>query len=194
VTSPTRDDVFDEGIERALRASEVAHRGQMRKGTDIPYVVHPIHVAIELARLGVDPLLIQAALLHDVVEDCKHAGWDGDRVGREFGPVVAGIVAELSEDKALTWEERKKAGIEHVAHMSDDARTVKAADKLHNLRSLAADLAAASDKSVIWARFRGGRDRTLELSRALVDALVKHVDPRLGQALRAAMTDVERAG
>jgi (p)ppGpp synthase/HD superfamily hydrolase len=194
VTSPTRDDVFDEGIERALRASEVAHRGQMRKGTDIPYVVHPIHVAIELARLGVDPLLIQAALLHDVVEDCTHAGWDGDRVGREFGPVVAGIVAELTEDKSLTWEERKRAGIEHVAHMSDDARTVKAADKLHNLRSLAADLAATSDKLVIWARFKGGRDRTIALSRALVEALAQHVHPRLSQALRAAMADVERAG
>jgi (p)ppGpp synthase/HD superfamily hydrolase len=194
VTTPHPDNVFDEGIERALRASEFAHRGQVRKGTDIPYVVHPIHVAIELARLGVDPLLIQAALLHDVVEDCTHAGWDGDRVGREFGPVVAGIVAELTEDKSLTWEERKRAGIEHVAHMSDDARTVKAADKLHNLRSLAADLAAASDKSVIWARFKGGRDRTVALSRALVEALAQHVDPRLGQALRAAMTDVERAG
>ncbi len=188
------DNVYDADIERALRASEVAHRGQTRKGTEIPYVVHPIHVAIELARLDVDPILIQAALLHDVVEDCKNAGWDGDRVGREFGPVVAGIVAELTEDKGLTWEERKLAGIAHVAHMSDDARTVKAADKLHNLRSLATDLAAASDKSAVWVRFTGGKEKTLELSGALVEALAAHVDPRLGRALRAAMSDVKSAG
>jgi (p)ppGpp synthase/HD superfamily hydrolase len=189
---PQSDRVFDAGIEQALRAAEAAHRGQVRKGTDVPYVLHPIHVAIELARLGVEPHLIQAALLHDVVEDCTHAGWDGDRVGREFGPIVAGIVAELTEDKSKTWEQRKLAGIEHVAHMSPDARTVKAADKLHNLRSLGADLDAASDASVVWKRFKGGHDKTVELSRALVEALAPRVDPRLGEALRAAMADVAR--
>src|SRR3954471_13293670 len=135
MAEPHSDRVFDAGIERALRASEAAHRGQVRKASDAPYVLHPIHVAIELARLGVEPHLIQAALLHDVVEDCAHAGWDIHRVAREFGPAVAEIVADLSEDKSKTWEQRKLAGIAHVARMSTDACTVKAADKLHNLRS-----------------------------------------------------------
>lgn len=191
---PHSDGVFDSGIERALRASEAAHRGQVRKASDAPYVLHPIHVAIELARLGVDPHLIQAALLHDVVEDCAHAGWDHERVAREFGPAVAGIVADLSEDKSKTWEQRKLAGIEHVARMSADACTVKAADKLHNLSTLAADLEGTSDVAQVWARFKGGRERTLQLSRALVEALAPRVDPRLGEALRAAMDAVERAG
>jgi (p)ppGpp synthase/HD superfamily hydrolase len=194
MTKAHSDSVFDAGIEQALRVSESAHRGQVRKGVDAPYVLHPIHVAMLLARLGVDPHLIQAALLHDVVEDCAHAGWNIDRVAREFGSTVAGIVADLSEDKSKTWEQRKLAGIEHVAHMSADARTVKAADKLHNLRTLAADLEAASDVSQVWAHFKGGRERTLELSRALVEALAPRVDPRLGGALRAAMEAVENAG
>jgi (p)ppGpp synthase/HD superfamily hydrolase len=185
------DLVFDAGTERALRVAERAHRGQFRKGTDVPYVLHPIHCALLLARLGYEPHVIQAALLHDVLEDCKHEGWDAVRLEREFGPRVAAIVAELTEDKSRSWEERKQAGIEHVAHMSVDALTVKAADKLHNLRSLAADLAGATDPAAIWSRFNGGRERTLQLSRALVDALAGRVDPRLGDALRTVMTELE---
>jgi (p)ppGpp synthase/HD superfamily hydrolase len=186
--------VFEEGIERALRASEEAHRGQFRKGTRTPYVLHPTHVALLLARLGFPPRVIQAALLHDVVEDCKHKGWDRRRITREFGPDVARVVAELTEDKRQDWETRKRRGIEHVAHMSADALAVKAADKLHNLRTLAADLSAARDRSRVWARFNAGRERTLSVSRALVDALAPRVDRRLGRALRAAMAEVERLG
>jgi (p)ppGpp synthase/HD superfamily hydrolase len=185
--------VFDPGIERALRAAESAHRGQSRKSADTPYVLHPIHSALMLARLGCASHVIQAALLHDVVEDCAHAGWDHARIEREFGPRIAGIVAELTEDKAKSWEERKRAGIEHVAHMSPDARTVKAADKLHNLSTLAAELEATQRQSDVWARFTGGRARTLAMSRALVEALAPHVDPRLGNALLAAMEEVERS-
>jgi (p)ppGpp synthase/HD superfamily hydrolase len=138
--------------------------------------------------------VIQAALLHDVLEDCKHKGWNRRRMAREFGPKVARIVAELTEDKRLSWETRKRRGIEHVAHMSADALAVKSADKLHNLRSLAADLSTARDRSKVWARFNAGRERTLEVSRELVDALAARVDRRLSRALRAAMADVERLG
>jgi (p)ppGpp synthase/HD superfamily hydrolase len=138
--------------------------------------------------------VIQAALLHDVLEDCKHQGWNRRRMSREFGPEVTRIVGELTEDKRLSWETRKSRGIEHVAHMSADALAVKAADKLHNLRSLAADLSAARDASKVWARFNAGKERTLEVSRRLVDALSPRVDPRLRAALRAAMAEVERLG
>jgi len=186
--------VLDAGIERALRAAESAHRGQTRKGTRTPYVLHPVHCALLLARLGLEPHLIQAALLHDVVEDCRRRGWNLRRVEREFGPRVSRIVGELTEKKRMSWERRKLLGIAHAAHMSRDACTVKAADKLHNLASLAADLAAAADRAAIWARFNGGKKRTLELSRALVDALAPRVDRRLGRALRAAMAEVERLG
>src|SRR5262245_12532261 len=99
--------MYSEGLEHALRAAEAAHRGQMRKGSDVPYVTHPIHCSILLARLGYSDAVLQAALLHDVVEDCD--GWTIARVEREFGPDVASIVAELTEDKTKSWEERKRA-------------------------------------------------------------------------------------
>ena len=79
--------MFDTDIERALRAAVVAHAGQTRKGSDLPYATHPAHVALILARVGASKSAIQAGLLHDVVEDCKE--WTTDRVSLEFGDEVA---------------------------------------------------------------------------------------------------------
>lgn len=184
--------VFDPDTERAIRASLAAHAGQTRKSDGgVPYVAHPFHVALLLARMGVAPRVLQAALLHDVVEDCD--AWTIERVEREFGAGVARCVAELTEDKALSWEARKRAQVEHAPHLSADALTVKAADKLHNLRTLADDLRAAADRGAVWARFRAGRERTLAMSRELVDALAARCDVRLAAALRTAMAEVERA-
>jgi (p)ppGpp synthase/HD superfamily hydrolase len=192
VTAPSIAGLFDADVERALRAAARAHCGQVRKGTDVPYVLHPIHCAMVLARLDFPSRVIQAALLHDVVEDCKDRGWDHQRVALEFGAVVAGIVAEVTEDKSRSWKERKQAGIDHVPDLSADAVAVKAADKLHNLRTLATDLEEASDRAAVWARFNAPREDSLAMSRGLVDALAARADGPLAAALRAAMDDVER--
>jgi (p)ppGpp synthase/HD superfamily hydrolase len=183
--------MFDAGTERAIRAALAAHAGQSRKGdAEAPYAVHPVHVALILARLGFPPRVVQAALLHDVAEDC--AGWSVARVEQEFGADVARIVAELTEDKSRSWQERKQAQIDHAPHLSADALSIKAADKLHNLRTLADDLRAAVDRDAVWSRFKGGRERTLSMSRALVGALALRCDVRLAAALRDALEDLER--
>jgi len=183
--------MFDAGTERAIRAALAAHAGQTRKGDAVaPYATHPLHVALILARLGSSPRVVQVALLHDIVEDC--AGWSAARVEQEFGADVASIVAELSEDKSQSWQERKQAQVDHAPHLSSDALSVKAADKLHNLRTLVDDLCAAADQGTVWRRFTGGRERTLSMSRALVDALALRCDVRLAAALRDALEDLER--
>jgi (p)ppGpp synthase/HD superfamily hydrolase len=183
--------MFSPDVERALRAAIAGHEGQLRKSAEpTPYAAHPIHVALVLSRLGFDDAIVQAGLLHDVVEDCD--GWTIARVRDEFGERVSSIVAELTEDKSKSWEERKRDGVERVAHMSLDALTVKAADKLHNLESLARDLEAARDRDLVWKRFKGGRERTLAMSAELVEALAPRVDPRLAVALRAAIARLER--
>jgi len=181
--------MFSPRIELALRAAHDAHHGQRRKGLgEVAYFTHPVHVALILAQLGCDETLIAAGILHDVVEDC--AGWDLPRVEREFGAQVAAIVAELTEDKRQDWETRKLDGIRKVRGMSPAAAAVKAADKLHNLRCLVADLAAAGPGQDVWSRFNGGRERTLENARRLVAELELRVDPRLGRALRAAIDEL----
>lgn len=178
--------MFSAGIERALQVALEAHSGQTRKGSaECPYVVHPLHVALMLARFGVEEETIQAGLLHDVVEDGP--GWTLERVEREFGPRVAAIVGELTEDKTRSWDERKRAGIDQVAHMSPQAASVKAADKLHNLHSLVGELRASSDPDKVWAKFKGGRDKTIAMSQELVDALCRRTDAKLCRALRAAL-------
>ena len=184
--------MFDERIERALLAALDAHAGQVRRGTSDPYAVHPLHVALMLGRLGASSIVIQAGLLHDVVEDCDD--WTEERVSAEFGAEVAAIVGELTEEKERSWEERKQAAIDSVPALSQGALVIKACDKLHNLRSLAASLRSAGTPHAVWSRFRGGRERTLLKSRLLVEALASRVEAGLAEALRESLEAVSRDG
>ena len=177
--------MFSHGVERALTVALDAHSGQTRKGSDVPYVVHPVHVAVLLARLGASDDVIQAGILHDVVEDCDD--WTSERIADAFGDRVAGIVAEVTEDKTGTWTERKEFAIAHVPHLSPEALLVKACDKLHNLESLARALSDADDPASVWGRFTGGRERTIDMSTRLVAALERRVVPELAGRLRAVL-------
>ena len=178
--------MFSPSIEEALRVALEAHEGQTRRGDrTVPYVSHPFHIALMLARWGHDETVLQAALLHDVVEDCEE--WTIERVEVHFGAGVARIVDELTEDKSKTWEERKQGAIEGVSRLSTEAAAVKAIDKLHNLATLTEQLEAATDLDGVWARFRGGRERTLETARDLVEALSQRIDPRMARALQTAL-------
>jgi (p)ppGpp synthase/HD superfamily hydrolase len=181
--------VFSPDIERALQVAQRAHAGQTRKGCDVPYVVHPAHVAMLLARVGADEVTIQAGLLHDVVEDCDD--WTLERLEAEFGPRVCGIVAHLTEDKTKTWPERKQAAIDHVAEMSEEAVLVKAADKLHNLSSLLADLRAADAPEDVWRHFNAPPAATLTMARGLVEALDQRLEGDLISALRDTLEALE---
>lgn len=183
--------MFSPGVERALRVALSAHEGQLRKSLEpVPYVVHPLHVALILARLGAGDVVLQAGLLHDVVEDCDD--WTNERIEREFGADVRAIVAELSEDKSKSWAERKQWAVDHVRHMSSEAATVKAADKLHNLKTLLFELESAGDRATVWSKFKGGRERTIAMSSELVNALAARVDARLATELRATMDAIAR--
>lgn len=184
--------MFSAALERALRVAFEAHAGQTRKGREsVPYATHSAHVALILARRGADETALAAALLHDVAEDCP--AWSVARIEREFGADVAGVVAELTEDKSRSWEERKRHQVEVVPALSPRALLVEAADKLHNLRTLAADLAGAQDRELVWRRFRGGRERTLAISRELVTALGARLPADFARELGAALDELECA-
>ena len=166
--------LFHPAIERALRVAFEAHEGQTRKGDSIPYVSHPVHVALLLARAGADDVTLQAAILHDVVEDCD--GWDEERIGALFGEEVRATVAHVTEVQGLSWEERKEAGVEHVARMDLRAVMVKAADKTHNMRSMAAKLDAASSAEDAWRPFTRGPAATIDMAERLVNALIARLE------------------
>lgn len=121
-------------VLRAADFAARAHAGQVRKGAvREPYIVHPIEVAGLVAQAGADPEVVAAAFLHDVVEDC---GVSLDELREAFGERVAGIVAEVTDDKSLDKKRRKDLQIEHAAHASQDAQVVKLADKTSNVRAL----------------------------------------------------------
>lgn len=75
----------------------------------------------------------QAALLHDTLEDTDTTP---TALEAKFGPIVAGIVQEVTDDKRLPKQERKRQQVEHAPHCSREAKLVKLADKLYNLRDL----------------------------------------------------------
>ncbi|XP_044023233.1 guanosine-3',5'-bis(diphosphate) 3'-pyrophosphohydrolase MESH1 [Siniperca chuatsi] len=112
------------------------HRSQRRKDSEgTPYINHPIGVARILSHEGgvTDIEVLQAALLHDTVEDTDTAPAE---IEAKFGPIVARIVQEVTDDKRLSKQERKRQQVEHAAHCSRQAKLVKLADKLYNLRDL----------------------------------------------------------
>ena len=112
------------------------HRDQRRKGADAsPYINHPIAVANVLANEAyvTDPVILAAALLHDTIEDTDTTA---DELTAEFGPGIAEIVLEVTDDKSLPKQERKRLQIEHAAALSEKAKLVKLADKICNLRDM----------------------------------------------------------
>ncbi|KAK6476838.1 guanosine-3',5'-bis(diphosphate) 3'-pyrophosphohydrolase MESH1-like [Huso huso] len=112
------------------------HKTQRRKDPEAtPYINHPIGVARILSYEGgiTDITVLQAALLHDTVEDTDTSLPELEAV---FGATVARIVQEVTDDKALSKQERKQLQVEHAPHCSNQAKLVKLADKLYNLRDL----------------------------------------------------------
>ena len=122
---------------KALAFAAHKHRDQRRKDADAsPYINHPIALADVLVNEGgvTDVDVLCAALLHDTVEDTATTQQE---LTDTFGSRIARIVAEVTDDKNLPKAERKRLQVEHAAHLSPEAKLVKLADKLCNLRDVA---------------------------------------------------------
>ena len=121
---------------KAVAFAAEKHKNQRRKDAHAsPYINHPIALANVLANeAGVSDLnVLIAALLHDTIEDTETTELELKNV---FGPKIASIVMEVSDDKSLPKAERKARQIEHAAHSSPEAKLVKLADKICNLRDM----------------------------------------------------------
>ncbi|XP_076980362.1 guanosine-3',5'-bis(diphosphate) 3'-pyrophosphohydrolase MESH1 [Tamandua tetradactyla] len=124
---------------RLLDAADFAarkHRQQRRQDPEgTPYINHPLGVARILAHeAGITDLaVLQAALLHDTVEDTDTTL---EEVEQHFGAQVRHLVEEVTDDKTLPKLERKRRQVEQAPHSSPGAKLVKLADKLYNLRDL----------------------------------------------------------
>jgi len=121
---------------KALAFAAHKHRDQRRKDAQAsPYINHPIALADVLVNEGgvSDTEVLCAALLHDTVEDTATTP---EELVNAFGSRIARIVAEVTDDKSLAKAERKQAQVDHAAHLSAEAKRVKIADKICNLRDV----------------------------------------------------------
>jgi len=124
-------------LRRAAGFAAWKHKGQMRKGEgEIPYIHHPIEVTAILAEIGgvTDIDALQAGLLHDTIEDTET---HRDELETHFGSRVCAIVLEVTDDKSLAKAERKAMQVEHAPQLSNDAQSLKLADKISNVYDVA---------------------------------------------------------
>jgi len=157
-------------ILQALQFAAHKHRDQRRKDPEAsPYINHPIALAnILWVEAGIeDPQVVCAALLHDTVEDTETT--EAELVER-FGAKVAAIVMEVTDDTSLERSRRKALQVEHAPHLSREAKLVKLADKISNIRDV------ASSPPPDWTLER--RREYFDWAKRVVDAL-RGAHPRL---------------
>jgi guanosine-3',5'-bis(diphosphate) 3'-pyrophosphohydrolase len=156
----------DSPVNLLLRAATFAaekHKTQKRKNTaQTPYINHPLEAASLLAtEAGVtDVVVLASAILHDTIEDTPTTREELEEL---FGAEVAGVVAEVTDDKSLLKAERKRRQIEHAPSLSIRAKLVKLADKICNVRDVADDPPAG------WPLER--RQEYFDWAKAVVDGL-----------------------
>ena len=167
----------------AIEFAAAAHRGQYRKGTLIPYLMHPLSAARTVIDAGCPEHVVAAAILHDIIEDTPHTVGD---ILERFGPRVAQLVEACSEPnhRDASWEERKQHTVDDLAATTDqEILMVAIADKLDNIRSIREDLALRGE--LTWSRFKRGRDQQAWYYRALSAAFSSRMSTDAGRRLAA---------
>lgn len=161
---------------KALTFAAFKHKDQRRKDVEAsPYINHPISLANILCNEGhvTDIAVLCGALLHDTVEDTATSA---EELEREFGKLVRDIVMDVTDDKTLPKAERKLRQIEHAAHACRQAKLVKLADKISNLRDV------ASNPPAEWSLQR--RQEYFDWAKQVIDRL-RGVHPLLEQVFDA---------
>jgi (p)ppGpp synthase/HD superfamily hydrolase len=178
---------FDEAVAFAIDL----HRGQFRKGTNIPYVAHLFAVTSIVLEAGGSEAEAIAAMLHDAVED-QGGAQTAQEIERRFGAEVARIVLGCSDTQQVEkepWRVRKERYLEHLREADESQLLVSLADKLHNARSLLADQRHVGD--LLWDRFNASREEALWYYRALTEVFLARGNRPLALELDRAVADLE---
>ena len=180
-------------LGQALALAVQAHDGQMRKGTAIPYIAHPMGVASIALEFGASEDQAIAALLHDALED--GGPHYAPLIEAQFGAAVLALVQACTDGvpdasgAKADWGERKRAYLAHLAEAPDEVLLVSGADKLHNARAIVSDLITIGPD--VFKRFKAGREGTLWYYRALADVFTRRRAP-MAVMLDAEVRQMER--
>jgi len=170
---PAPSSVSMDRIAAAFEFACNAHKGDTRKGTAIPYMVHPMDVASLLLKSGAPEVVVIAGFLHDVVEDTDIPL---GAIRKMFGEKVAKLVEGASEpetlkkdpDKKGTWRKRKQHTIEFIEGASREARMLSCADKVANLTDMLTERPAKGE--AMWAKFNAPKEDQGRYYRGLLKA------------------------
>jgi (p)ppGpp synthase/HD superfamily hydrolase len=177
---PQEAKAYSPKLYDAIELAARAHRRQVRKGTEIPYIVHPLAVAGILIHANCPEHLVIAGILHDTLEDTPVTLKE---IRSQFGREVADLVAALSEpDKKAPWEERKAHAIDHLEQVATpDVLLVAVADKLDNMRAIRAGLESAGE--AFWQRFNRPREKQKWYFQRLAGVFERRISAGAGVAL-----------
>lgn len=153
-------------LHDAIRFATEKHEGQCRKGTMLPYIVHPIETMQILHSMNAGVELMMAGVLHDTLEDTETTY---DELELLFGEKVANLVQAHTEDKLKSWEERKEKEIKDTIEGDINLKALVLADKLANLRAIARDYERIGEE--LWTRFTKGKDKQAWYYSTIQDAL-----------------------
>lgn len=159
-------DPMDIRLNKAIEFSVGKHAGQRRKGSSLPYIVHPLETMQILLSMDADCSLLMAGVLHDVVEDTDTTI---EMLKELFGEEVAELVGGHSEDKSKSWKERKEKDIEDTEKGAPRLQMLVMADKVSNLRSLYMDYQKIGEE--LWERFHAPKEKQAWYYSKMIDAL-----------------------
>ena len=182
-TEKLNDTFLTERFEDALIYSNKLHAGQLRKGSQVPYIAHLLGVAGLVLEDGGDEDEAIAALLHDAVEDQGGLGTLNE-IRMRYGSRVAEIVLSVSdayEDPKPPWRERKEDYIASIRTADLSAIRVSLADKVYNARATLMDIEQDGESG--WSRFNGGKDGTLWYYHQLIGSYRERGSSKLLQEL-----------
>ena len=181
-----------ERFEDALIYSNGLHAGQLRKGSQVPYIAHLLGVAGLVLEDGGDEDEAIAALLHDAVED-QGGLMTLREIRSRYGPRVTEIVLSVTdtyEDPKPPWRERKEGYIATIRTADLSAIRVSLADKVYNARATLMDIKQEGESG--WSRFNGGKEGTLWYYHQLINAFRGRSSSKLLQELVRVIRELEQ--
>lgn len=182
-------------VFNAIDFATKAHAGQFRKGTAIPYIVHPMAVGLLAYSYSNDTDLACAGLLHDTLEDTKAVYAD---IEKHFNKRVADLVYSVTEENPDDpWKVRKEKALKRVKYYDHDQLTLKASDVIANCQDILRDYAEVGDD--LWKRFNasGNKGNLTDHYKKMLKTLsfraeITGMKPKIIYDLNDTLTEMER--
>ncbi|HEV7952067.1 MAG TPA: HD domain-containing protein [Candidatus Saccharimonadales bacterium] len=160
-------------LDEAMRVAAMAHSEQTRKGTDIPYIVHPFAVMYIVSQATNDEDVLIASLFHDIIEDVPDK-YSKEQMQRAFGARVVRIVEGVTKDDTIEdWQGRADAYLDHLRTADIESVMVSGADKIHNLQSILLDYERYGEE--LWTRFNAGKESQLWWYESILEVLQERI-------------------